>query len=254
MRGKVLIVVAALLLGGIAAYLTFGYLGGLQRQATAGSELVTVYRAREDIERGALASGLIANGLVEIVDMPKRYVPEGAISSADGLADRVLSGSLSKGEILTAGRFQYASDAGLAFSVPEGLVAVTIPVDDARGVAGLISPGDHVAVLATLEDNTNQISYTRVIVGGVQVLAVGQNTGSSGPTPSGVQSGGVVGAAESGSAASSSVTIVTVAASAADAERIVYGVEVGSIWLALLPDKDEAVERGPGQHELSVFK
>jgi pilus assembly protein CpaB len=138
--------------------------------------------------------------------------------------------------------------------VPEGLVAVTIPVDDARGVAGLISPGDHVAVLATVEDNANQISYTRVIVGGVQVLAVGQNTASSGATPSGVQGGGVVGAAESGSASASPPTVVTVAASAADAERIVYSVEVGSIWLALLPDKDHAVERGPGQHALSVFK
>lgn len=256
MRGKVLIVVAALVLGGIAAFTTYGYLGAVQQQAAAGSQLVKVYVATQDIPRGASASDLIAKGLVEQVDMPKRYVAEGAVSSADSVADRVLAGPVSKGEVLTSGRFQYASQAGLAFSVPKGLVAVTVPVDDARGVAGLVSPGDHVAVLATVQRTSARDSETRIIVPGVQVLAVGQNTDAQGTSaaPSS-QGGGVLSSAQSsGSTQGGPTTIVTIAVSPTDAEKIVFAIESGSIWLALLPGSSSEATPGHGQTATSVLK
>lgn len=254
MRGKVLVVVAALVLGGIAAFATYSYLGQLQRQTAAGNELVKVYVAKQDIERGALAPDLIAQGLVEQVDMPKRYVPDGAVSSVDSVGDRVLSGPVSKGEILTSGRLQYASEAGLAFSVPKNYVALTVPVDDARGVAGLVSPGDHVAVLATVEKTSARDQETRIIVPGVQVLAVGQNTGGQSQGGSSGQTSGLLSSQGSGIPQANSTTIVTLAVSAADAEKIVFAVESGSIWLALLPGTSSTVRPGPGQTAATVFR
>lgn len=254
MRGKVLIVVAALVLGGIAAFTAWGYLGSIQKEAAAGSQMVGVYVATQDIPRGLVASDLVSRGLVEQIQMPRRYVAAGALSSVDGVGDRILGASVSKGEMLTAGRFQSASEAGLAFSVPKGFVAVTIPVDEARGVAGLISPGDHVAILATVEKKSARDAETRVLIPGVQVLAVGQNTADGSEAPEG-QTGGVLssgqGAADS---KSTPTTIVTVAVSAADAEKVVFAIESGSIWLALLPGTTSSVPRGVGQTATTVLR
>ena len=253
MKGKLLIVVAALVLGGIAAFAAYGFLGSLQRETTAGTQPVTVYVATEDIARGASASDLVAKGLVHQVEMPRRYVPDGAAISADSLADRVLSASVSKGEILTTGRFQYANEAGLAFSVPAGLVALTVPVDDARGVAGLISPGDHVAVLGTIDRSRNRGQESRIIVPGVQVLAVGQNTdaqGSSSTQPgqdSVLSSGGSV-------ASGAARPIVTLAVSPSESEKVVFAAESGSIWLVLLPGSTDTVRSGGGQDASTVLR
>jgi pilus assembly protein CpaB len=202
-----------------------------------------------------VASDLISQGLVQQVQMPRRYVSDGAVSSVDSISDRVLSGPVSKGEILTAGRFQSASEAGLSFSVPKGFVAVTIPVDDARGVAGLISPGDHVAVLATVSKKSITDQETRVIIPGVQVLAVGQNTGGQAPVVQSGQSGGVLGASQSsGGSAAGATSIVTVAVSPADAEKVVFAIESGSIWLVLLPGDSSAVKPGAGQTAVTVLR
>jgi pilus assembly protein CpaB len=253
MKGKLLIVVAALVLGGIAAFAAYGFLGSLQNEAAAGSQPVKVYVATEDIARGATASDLVAKGLVRQVEIPKRYVPDGAAISPESVANRVLSGPVSKGEILTTGRFQYASEAGLAFSVPAGLVALTVPVDDARGVAGLVSPGDHVAVLGTIDRSRNRGQESRIIVPGVRVLAVGQSTdaqgsGSSQPAQSGGLSSG-------GSAVSGATRIgVTLAVSPSESEKIVFAVESGSIWLVLLPGSTETVRPGGGQDAVTVLR
>jgi pilus assembly protein CpaB len=255
MKNRLIIVVAALVLGGIAAFSAWGYLGALETAASAGSQPVKVYVAKQDIARGATASDLIAKGLVEQVEMPKRYVPDGAGMSAESIANRVLAGPVSKGEILTAGRFQYASEAGLAFSVPEGLVALTVPVDDARGVAGLISPGDHVAVLATVQKKSATDQETRIVVPGVQVLAVGQNTDAQGSSTQQSSQGGSVLASSQGSGAQgSATTIVTLAVTPVESEKIVFAIESGSIWLVLLPGTSSDVKPGPGQTATSVFR
>lgn len=255
MRGKVLIVIAALALGGIAAFMTYSYLGSLERQVTAGSDLVGAYVAKQDIARGALASDLLSKGLVEQVRMPKRYVADGAVASLDSISGRVLASPVSKGEILTTGRFQSPSETGLAFTVPDGFVAVTIPVDDARGVAGLVSPGDHVAILATVAKKSVTDQETRIIVPGVQVLAVGQNTDAQGQATQPSQASGPLAAGQgSGGSQSGPTTIVTVAISVADAEKVVFAIESGSIWLALLPGTSERVTPGVGQTALTVLR
>jgi pilus assembly protein CpaB len=255
MRGKVLIIIAALALGGVAAFMTYSYLGSLERQATAGGDLVGAYVAKQDIARGVLASDLLSKDLVEQVRMPKRYVAEGAVTTLDSISGRVLASPVSKGEILTTGRFQSPSETGLAFTVPEGFVAVTIPVDDARGVAGLVSPGDHVAILATVAKKSITDQETRIIVPGVQVLAVGQNTAAQTQATQPAQAGGPLTAAQDASGSKPGpTTIVTVAISAVDAEKVVFAIESGSIWLALLPGASTNVSPGAGQTALTVLR
>ena len=253
MKGKILIIVAALVLGGVAAWASYSYLGALQRQAEAGSAMTDVLVAKQDIPRGTPAKDLVTGGLAETTRMPQRYVAPGALAAVTSVADRIVAEPVLKGEVLTAARFQYPTEAGLAFTVPKGLVAVTIPVDDARGVSGLINPGDRVAVLGTVSKKTVADTQTRIMIPGVQVLAVGQSTGvDTGAREAESSSGGLVAATQS--QPSGATKTITVAVSAADAERVVFAIETGSIWLALLPGETGAVARGAGQTAATVLK
>lgn len=252
MRGKILIVVAALVLGGIAAVASYTYLGALQRQAETGSAMVDVLIANQDIPRGASAKDLAASGLVDTVQMPQRYVASGAISSLTSITDRVLAAPVLKGEVLTTARFQYPTEAGLAFTVPKGFVAVTVPVDDARGVSGMIKPGDRVAILCTVSKKAGE-NQTRIMVPGVRVLAVGQTTGAdSGTQQQGSQPSGVM--AQGDSQQAGSTKTVTVAVSSVEAEKIVFAIESGSIWLALLPGETKTTTPGAVQSAATVLK
>ncbi len=255
MRARILIVVAAIVVGGVAAFAAYGYLGAVQRQAQAGDALTTVLVAKQDISKGAFAADLLNNGMVETVRMPKRYVADGAISSLTAVAGRVVDSPMLKGEVLTTARFQKPADAGLAFAVPSDLVAVTVPVDDARGVSGLIQPGDTVAVLGTIAMSaTGNDEETRIMIRGAKVLAVadttGVQTGGSQPQPS---SSSLV-ANASTSQQSGSTKTVTLALSSADAEKVVFAVENGSIWLALVPGSATQAAAGSGQTAATVLR
>jgi pilus assembly protein CpaB len=250
MRSKLLLVVIAVVLGGVAAFATFGYLGSLQRQAESGSTMTDVLVATQDIPRGVSANDLVSSGYVSTVKMPLRYVSSGAMSSMRGVLDRVLAVPVSKGEVLTSARFQYPSEAGLAFSVPKGFVAVTIPVDDARGVAGLVKPGDRVALLATVSQKTGTDAQTRIIIAGARVLAVGQSTGTE-AQPSASQSSSALGSQSNGNQSGKTVTL---AVTSVDAEKVVFAAESGSAWLALLSTTESIAEPGAGQTASTILK
>jgi pilus assembly protein CpaB len=242
MKGKILIVVAALVLGAVAAVASYSYLADVQKQTQAGSAMTEVYRATADIPRGVAAEDLVSQGMVERVSMPLRYVPEGAISSVRSVADQVLAVPVSKGEMLTTARFQYPNEAGLAFTVPKDFVAVTIPVDQARGMIGLLRPGDRVALLATVP-TANGGTQTRIMLPGVRVLAIGISTDVAD-----TQSG------EAGANDAKAPNSVTVAVSPADSERIVFALEAGRVWMALLPSTASSAPPGPGQTAATVLK
>ena len=252
MRSKLIIVVLAIALGGVAAFAAYSYLSGVQRTAEAGSTMTEVLVAAQDIPRGTSANDLMSSGAVQLTKIPLRYIASGAISSVTSVADRILAVPVSKGEVLTTARFQYPSEAGLAFNVPKGFVAVTIPVDDSRGVAGLVKPGDRVALLATVATKGGQGDQTRIAIPGARVLAVGRSTGAESSTQQASTSGGAFGGGQSSQ--SQSANTVTLALSSADAEKVVFAAESGRFWLALLPTTESAATPGPGQTAATVLR
>lgn len=258
MRSKLLIIAVAVVLGAVAAFASFQYLDAVRTEAEAGSRMTEVLVAKADIARGMSADDMLAAGLIERVQIPQRYVAQGAISSVRSVADRILAVPVSQGEILTASRFQYPSEAGLAFSIPKDYVAVTVPVDDARAVAGLVKPGDRVAIVATVESKSGgsgQGEVTRIMIPGARVLAVGRSTGvESNSSTTGQSSGGAFGAGSSAQNQNQAVGSVTMALSPLDAEKVIFAVEAGRIWLALLPTTASEAAPGPGQSAQTILK
>jgi pilus assembly protein CpaB len=68
--------------------------------------------------------------------------------------------------------------ASLSTVIEKGKRAVTVAVDDVRGVAGFIFPGDFVDVALTRTDNSNgPQNFSEVILQHVKVLAIDQMAG-----------------------------------------------------------------------------
>lgn len=255
MRTRLLIIVLALVLAGVAAVLAMRYVTSARTEVASGSQPVEILVAQEDIPRGLAAEELIAKKMVTLEKVPQRFVAAGAISSSRAIEGQVLSTPLTRGEQLTSARFALPSAAGLAYSIPKEYVAVAIPVDEVKGISGLVKPGDHVAIFATFAPGPNgEENITKMLLEDAKVLAMGGNltaeaAASQQKEP---ESGGTLAASRTDEAASAHT--MTLSVSAADAEKIVFAEETGKVWVTLLPATSETAAEAPGQTIRTVFK
>lgn len=143
-------VVLALLLGGATFAAAMTWLPGPSEAPQASAvETSAVLVADTDIEAGAT---LAADDL-RIVQVPEDSVLGGALTSVEEAEGRLLRYPVSAGEqVLTTRLIGEAgpASAGLAFVVPDGLRAVSVPVTEITAAGGLIVPGDRVDVLAAV--------------------------------------------------------------------------------------------------------
>jgi Flp pilus assembly protein CpaB len=158
-----------------------------------------------------------------------------------------------------AGKFSGGLD------IPDGLMAVTVPLREPADVAQYVRPGSQVAVFAYYSANDpaakttastadNSFHGTEVILSNVTVLAVG-SYGSNGQTATQAQDqaplnggtgvAGGTGGGISNTLRSTSTSInVTVAVNQADATRLIHMAESGELYLALLSNSSQVQ---PGQ-------
>ena len=252
MRSRIVILVVAILLGVLAAALTGRYLNSLERGVAAEDEPIEVLVAQENLSRGAAADDLIEAGLIVRESIPRRYVAEGAVSSASTIQGQVLAENLSAGEQVTQTRFQFPSQAGLAYSIPADFVAVAISNNSVKGVAGLVKPGDYVMAVVTLDPGPDGEPVSQVFIPRARVLATGSAVGAeSAPAPA--ADGGVLGGQAEEGAEPVTPDTITLALSPADVERLVFAEEKGAVWLALLGSTETEVPATTGQTLQSVL-
>ncbi len=167
----------ALTLGSLAVFLTRGLLNGRGGAASAGG---TVVVASQSLPFGATLS---ADNLAEI-PWPSDNVPEGAFATRAELLDggrRVALGPIQKNEPILVSKVTGPNQrASLSTLIEEGMRAVTVRVDDVRGVAGFVMPGDRVDVVVTRGEaggSSGTQAFADVLLQNVRVLAVDQATG-----------------------------------------------------------------------------
>src|SRR5271157_547129 len=177
-RGSSLtILLIALLLGGVAAFLARNWV-----------EKHSSPVAHEDNTTIVVASGPIAFGAtiaasdVREIRWPANARPEGAFSTADELLKdgrRIVISPFVRDEPIVASKVSAPNGrASLSTVIEPGKRAVTVAVDDVRGVAGFIFPGDFVDVALTrTNSNVGPQDYSEVILRHVKVLAIDQMAG-----------------------------------------------------------------------------
>ena len=150
---RTLILVAAIVVGALASFLVWNYVGGIQDQAYNDAERVKVYLVAEPIARGT--SGNAAQALIVEESIPRKFRPANAIESLDDIAGQVARSDLVANQVVVADMFVEATDPEAQVSYAQELEQIqnvdqttwTVSLDDTRGAAGLIVPGDYVNVL-----------------------------------------------------------------------------------------------------------
>ena len=152
--------------GLIAAGLTLGFIASFKsdsiaREAEAaeryGGQQTTVCVAKRDIAGGET----IKDTDIEEKQWISSLLPEEAVASKSDCVGKQLGSSILKGEVVSASRFQ-SGDAGL--NVPNGMVAVSLPLDDTSSVGGTLRVSQKVDVYATGSSSTSKICSNATIL------------------------------------------------------------------------------------------
>jgi pilus assembly protein CpaB len=151
-------------------------------------DTTTVVVAKQALRFGMV---LTSNDLEE-VQWPARAVPNGAIKTISeflkGPEKRVVISSMEANEPVLASKVTGPGErATLSSVIAAGMTAISIPLTETQGIAGLVVPGDRVNVMLTkkLEDENG---YSDVVVPNVRVVAVDQVIDQRTEKPSAIRS------------------------------------------------------------------
>ena len=150
---RTLILIGALLLGGLAAFLTLNYVRGVENRVSEDTELIEVVVAQAPVAEGTQASAAIADGSLAVAERARQDVPATAVSRLADVEGEVAAIDLSGGEIVTSTMFAGIQDltGSRSASLDPGNVAITVNVDSASVSGGLIQPGDRVNLLVRFQ-------------------------------------------------------------------------------------------------------
>jgi pilus assembly protein CpaB len=211
---NILILVVAIVLGGIAAFLARNWLLS-QTQASRSVE------GRIVVATKAMPFGtpLSDDNVVEIA-WGGRDLPDGAFASRQELfkdGRRAMLATVTRNEpILSSKITGPGQQASLSSTIEDGKRAVTVRVDDVRGVAGFILPNDHVDVVLIRSANNpaRRESYSDLLLQNVKVIAIDQVAAEQKERPSVAKA-------------------VTLEVTPSQAQQIALATEIGTLSLIL---------------------
>lgn len=171
----------------------------------------------------------IQESMLQMKEMPKDMIPEGAIKSFDEVKNVQVHISIFAGDVLTVQKITAEGDnEGFTASIPANCRAVSINVNDVTGVAGFAKPGDRVDLL--LVEKGKYSATTNLLLQNVPLLSINQNTTTSAPiTENGVTSEAI-----------SNPTIATLALPPEDIPKLISATKIGEIYLSLRPSKPQS--------------
>ena len=266
---RTLITIAAIAVGAIAVFMIYGYVGSVKDEAFGEAERVKVFVVKTTVVKGTFGEETQAQKLIVEDEIPKKFFPPNAIRTFDDIAGKVAIADLAVNQIVTTDMFADPGTVQSSFSDrlekinDEDQVAITISIDQIRGVAGLLQPGDFVNIMkdgagaceaagstadegasadttegeAAADEECAQAG-ARYVYQKVQILAIGQ-------TPVALP-GDVTAAAEGEEAAapvadSGLLTFIV----PADAAQVIASLDPGDIYLTLVSRDYKPVEHEP---------
>jgi pilus assembly protein CpaB len=163
----------AIVLGLFAAKFALDMIAKKRSGDTGGGKLVQVVVAKQPIGAGEALTG--ENCKLGSVDAGN--VPDGSFRSISELEGnkRVAQVQLGNGQPVTENLLApIGTGVGLQAVIPPGKRAISIEINEFSGVGGMLIPGCHVDVLATVPGENGGEMISRTIVQAIQVSAVGQ--------------------------------------------------------------------------------
>lgn len=134
----------------------------------------------------------ISSAQLKEIAWPADAVPPGTTPTIAGFLKgpekRVVIAAMEPNEPVLAGKVTGQGErATLSAVIAAGMTAVTIPLSETQGIAGLVMPGDRVNVMLTRTLDKEQ-SYTDVLLQNVRVVAIDQTIDQRTEKPSPIRS------------------------------------------------------------------
>lgn len=262
---RTVILIVAVVVGGIASFGLLNYIRNVEGAVYDNAEPEQIWVVRRPIPKGTTAEQVINQQLIEPAEIPGDFRPATAIVDPEAeLAGLVAVTDLPVNAPLVTGNFVAPSvvNTGITDRLEErGMVTVTFSVDQVKGAAFLVEPGDQVNILSLKKsgrdeggaeaeggeevasgpassdeiiDDTGTYDYVvRYIYQQAEVLAVDRSlTPDLGETADEAE-----GAARNGG-------LITLAVPP-DAVQVILSVGMENIYLSLLPPSYEIQELPP---------
>lgn len=169
--------VVALLFGALAAFLARGLLLGVETQGKRPAQGRVVVAAAP-VSFGAP----LTEANLREVEWPAGETLDGSFASIADLTKegrRLALAPMQRNEPILGSKITAPNQrATLSTQIEEGMRAVTIRVDEVRGVAGFVLPGDRVDLILTRgEGSTQDSAYADMLIQNAKVLAIDQVAG-----------------------------------------------------------------------------
>lgn len=227
---RILLIVVAIVAGGLAAFLATRGNNPRPQQETATVELQREARAQVLVANRAIGLG---QRLTE-ADVGWQDWPEGALrsefitASAVPDAPQQVAGSVARfeffpGEPIREAKLVNSTQGYLSAVIGQGMRAVSVAVNPDSASGGYIVPNDRVDIVLTRSGG----DYSETILSNIRVLAIGTRLGEAGTT------GGQVDPDNPSSQVFESAEIATLEVTPAQSETILQSGSIGRLTLVL---------------------
>jgi len=242
-RGLLPLAVVSGLVAAVLVFVALARAGDDSRPGSgaAGSTLRVVV-AQQDIP----ARTEIGPAMLSVVEVPGSLAVNGALDSVERLVGETTRYPIAAGQQVTLAGVGPQTKDELTNVVPKGLRALSVEVDEIRGVSGLILPGDRVDVIAVLTAEAAGVDSAVTVLQDIEVLSVGQKAQEALPPAEGEE--GARSAADTSASGQRpadaepqpEARTVTLAITPEQAQELALIQESGKIWLSLRRFGDDA--------------
>lgn len=253
MNRRLIVILSAVLLALLGAALVINYVRSADARAIASQQPVKVYVAEKLIPVGTTLKDAQRTQLIAETHVAAQALPKGALQDINPENNTLLALSdIQPGEFLMSARFGNTPVGEKAIEVPPGMLAVSLQLSDPARVGKFVTPGSHIAILATHTIkavgtdpevkalNDLALTGTSPLLPDVQVIAMG-DTPLAAPNQ------------DSKDQAKTPGFLVTVAVSPDDAVRLVHGINNYTLY-AGLRGPDVKMDANTQANDATLFK
>lgn len=227
MGRRTVLLVAAFLVAALGTVLVFLYVSRVDDRALKDQQPKVILVVKKYVAQGTSVEDAEKAGAFDSKKVASASIADGALSDLAAVKGQFTLAPLFPGEQVLAAKFGAAADTS-DLTLPKGLLAISVQLTDPARVAGFVEPGSEVVIFAseTIDPQTKDaktFDTALVLEPRVKVLAVGPTTVTRSNDTTGTTNKEAL-----------PRTILTLAVSQLQAQRIILADSKGDLYFGLL--------------------